>query len=49
MEMWPWLPEFITQRGEPFDHYGRFADTWVYSNGKWVCVASHTSTLKKRP
>ena len=36
-------------KGKPFDHYGRFTDTWVYLNGKWVCVASHTSTLKKKP
>ena len=36
-------------KGKPFDHYGRFTDTWVSLNGKWVCVASHTSTLKKRP
>lgn len=36
-------------KGKPFDHYGRFTDTWVLLNGKWVCVASHTSTLKKRP
>ncbi len=35
-------------KGKPFDHYGRFTDTWVYSNGKWVCVASHTSALKKK-
>ena len=32
---------------KPFDHYGRFTDTWVYLNGKWVCVATHTSALKK--
>ena len=36
-------------KGKPFDHYGRFTDTWVYLNGKWVCVATHTSALKKRP
>jgi ketosteroid isomerase-like protein len=36
-------------KGKPFDHYGRFTDTWVHSNGKWLCVASHTSALKKRP
>jgi len=35
-------------KGKPFDHYGRFTDTWVYLNGKWVCVASHTSALKKK-
>jgi hypothetical protein len=34
-------------KGRPFDHYGRFTDTWVYLNGKWLCVASHTSPLKK--
>ncbi len=34
-------------KGKPFDHYGRFTDTWVYMNGKWLCVASHTSPLKK--
>ena len=34
-------------KGKPFDHYGRFTDTWVYLNGKWVCVATHTSALKK--
>ena len=34
-------------KGKPFDHYGRFTDTWVYLNGKWLCVASHTSALKR--
>ena len=34
-------------KGKPFDHYGRFTDTWIYLNGKWVCVATHTSGLKK--
>jgi Domain of unknown function (DUF4440) len=34
-------------KGKPFDHYGRFTDTWVLANGKWLCVASHTSPLKK--
>jgi hypothetical protein len=36
-------------KGKPFDHYGRFTDTWTFLNGKWVCVASHTSALKKKP
>jgi len=26
---------------------GRFTDTWVLDMGKWQCVASHTSLLKK--
>jgi hypothetical protein len=34
-------------KGKPFDHYGRFTDTWVYANGKWLCVATHTSPLKR--
>jgi hypothetical protein len=34
-------------KGKPFDHYGRFTDTWVFTSGKWLCVASHTSALKK--
>jgi hypothetical protein len=36
-------------KGKPFDHYGRFTDTWAYLNGKWLCVATHTSALKKKP
>ena len=33
--------------GKPYDHVGRFTDTWVFDLGKWQCVASHTSLLKK--
>jgi len=29
-----------------YEHFGRFTDTWVLANGKWMCVASHSS-LKK--
>jgi ketosteroid isomerase-like protein len=36
-----------TSRGKPFDHYGRFTDTWISSSGQWVCVASHTNLVKK--
>jgi len=32
--------------GKPYEHFGRFTDTWVYQDAKWLCVASHTS-LKK--
>jgi hypothetical protein len=34
-------------RGRPFDHYGRFTDAWAFLGGKWLCVATHTSPLKK--
>lgn len=36
-----------TYQGKPYDHVGRFTDTWVYDAGRWQCVASHTSLLKK--
>jgi ketosteroid isomerase-like protein len=36
-----------TYGSKPYDHYGRFTDTWVFQDGKWLCVASHTSLLKK--
>ena len=33
--------------GKPYEHYGRFTDTWVSQDGKWLCVASHSSLVKK--
>jgi ketosteroid isomerase-like protein len=36
-----------TNKGKPFDHYGRFTDTWIFSDGQWQCVASHTNLTKK--
>jgi hypothetical protein len=36
-----------TYKRQPFNHYGRFTDTWMYLNGKWQCVASHTNLVKK--
>jgi hypothetical protein len=36
-----------TYQGKAYDHLGRFTDTWVFQKGKWVCVASHSSLLKK--
>lgn len=32
---------------KPYEHFGRFTDTWVLQDGKWLCVASHTSLVKK--
>jgi len=34
-------------KGKPFEHYGRFTDTWIRQNGQWQCVASHTTLLHK--
>ena len=36
-----------TYQGKPYEHWGRFTDTWVFDGVKWQCVASHTSLLKK--
>lgn len=32
---------------KPYEHFGRFTDTWVFQDGKWLCVASHSSLQKK--
>jgi ketosteroid isomerase-like protein len=36
-----------TYQSKPYEHVGRFTDTWVFTDGRWQCVASHTSLLKK--
>ena len=36
-----------TNKGKPFDHWGRFTDTWIEVDGQWKCAASHTNTMKK--
>jgi hypothetical protein len=36
-----------TYGARPYEHFGRFTDTWVFQDGKWLCVASHSSLLKK--
>ena len=36
-----------TYQGKPYDHAGRFTDTWFFENGRWQCVASHSSLVKK--
>ena len=35
------------QRGKIYEHYGRFTDTWISSDGQWRCVASHTNLVRK--
>ncbi len=34
-------------KGKPFEHWGRFTDTWLFQNNLWQCVASHTTLIKK--
>jgi hypothetical protein len=36
-----------TYGSKPYEHFGRFTDTWVFQDAKWLCVASHSSLLKK--
>jgi ketosteroid isomerase-like protein len=36
-----------TYKGKPFEHYGRFTDTWVYQKDHWQCVASHTNLIQR--
>ena len=36
-----------TYKNVPFEHYGRFTDTWILRNSNWQCVASHTTLAKK--
>ena len=36
-----------TYQSKAYEHWGRFTDTWVFTEGRWQCVASHTSLLKK--
>jgi ketosteroid isomerase-like protein len=28
------------ERGKPFSQRGRFVDTWLYKNGRWIALAS---------
>ncbi|MGB9234450.1 MAG: nuclear transport factor 2 family protein [Terriglobales bacterium] len=35
-----------TYGNKPYEHFGRFTDTWVYQDGKWICVASHSSRTR---
>ena len=30
-------------KGKPFEHRGRYTDTWIRHNGTWQCVAGHFS------
>jgi len=36
-----------TYGGKPYEHFGRLTDTWVFQDRKWLCVASHSSLMKK--
>jgi uncharacterized protein (TIGR02246 family) len=33
--------------GKPLDERSRFTDTWLKTDGKWLCIATQDSPLKK--
>jgi ketosteroid isomerase-like protein len=35
-----------TLKGKPYEHYGRFTDTWIKRNGEWICVASQLGLIR---
>lgn len=35
------------QKGKPYEHYGRFTDTWIRHGNEWICVASQLGLLQK--
>jgi ketosteroid isomerase-like protein len=42
-----WTGKGTDENGKPVDTHERWTDTWMkMSNGKWQCVASHSSTIK---
>jgi ketosteroid isomerase-like protein len=36
-----------TAKGKPFEHHGRFTDTWIKRDTQWLCVASQLSLIPK--
>ena len=42
-----WEGKGTDSKGKPIDGHERWTDTWMkMSDGKWQCVASHSSTIK---
>jgi ketosteroid isomerase-like protein len=35
------------EKGKPFEHVGRFTDTWMKKSGQWLCIASQLSLTGK--
>ena len=34
-------------KGKPYEHHGRFTDTWIKHDNQWLCVASQLSLIPK--
>ena len=42
-----WAGKGTDEKGKPVDTHERWTDTWMkMSDGKWQCVATHSSTIK---
>ena len=37
-----------TFKGKPYQHQGRFTDTWIKKDGQWLCVASQLSLISSK-
>lgn len=35
------------ENGKAYERRGRFIDTWIFKNGRWVCVAAQTTLLMR--
>ena len=36
-----------TAKGKPYEHHGRFTDTWIKHDSQWLCIASHLALIPK--
>jgi ketosteroid isomerase-like protein len=36
-----------TEKGKSYSHRGRFTDTWIRKDGRWLCIASQLSLIGK--
>jgi ketosteroid isomerase-like protein len=34
-------------KGKPYEHHGRFTDTWMKHDSQWLCIASQLSLIPK--
>ena len=37
-----------TLKGKPYEHYGRFTDTWIKHDSQWLCIASQLALIPKQ-
>jgi ketosteroid isomerase-like protein len=36
-----------TLKGKPYEHHGRFTDTWIRRDYRWLCIASQLALIPK--